>query len=92
MRSSRYRTRDYSFFWEGTPEVAELVTDLEDEKLVWEWEEGEDDEFWEVNFQKSPVTGETIMNVIEFCDEGEEEDTRALWDSLIARLRIATGG
>jgi len=82
----------YSFFWEGTPEVAELVTDIEDEKLVWEWEEGEDEEFWEVNFQKSPVTGETIMNVIEFCDEGDEDDTRALWDSLIERLRSATGG
>lgn len=82
----------YSFFWEGTPEVAELVTDLEDEKLVWEWEDGEDGEYWEVSFTKSPVTGETIMMVVEFCDEGEEEDQRALWDSLIERLRQETGG
>ncbi|MBT8219752.1 MAG: activator of HSP90 ATPase 1 family protein [Bacteroidia bacterium] len=82
----------FTFVWEGSEEKAGLIDDFEDEKLVWEWEEGEANEFWEVKFDVSPVTGETIMTITEFCDDIDEEDTRQLWDSLVKRLRQETGG
>ena len=82
----------YTFSWEGADEVAELIDDIEEERLKFEWEDGEDDEFFEVTFERSPLTGETILRITEFCDEDEVDDQRILWDSQVKILRQETGG
>jgi hypothetical protein len=41
---------------------------------------------------QSPVTGETILEVTDFCDEDEVEDQRQLWISQIEDMRKETGG
>ena len=82
----------FTFYWEGAAEVAELIDDIEEERLKFEWEDGEDDEFFEITFERSPLTGETILNISEFCDEDEVDDQRILWDSQIKLLRQETGG
>lgn len=83
----------YSFFWEGSEEVAELVHDSEDELLRFKWEDADDpEEYLEFKIEKSPVTGETILEVTDYCDADEVEDQKALWDSQINKLRTSTGG
>ena len=83
----------YVFEWDGSEEVAELVEDDEEERLRFRWEEAdEDDEFFEYRFYRSPVTGETIMEITDFCDEDEVDDTQQLWNSQITRLRQEIGG
>lgn len=82
----------FTFYWEGAAEVAELIDDIEEERLRFEWEEGEEDEFFEVTFERSPLTGETILRIKEFCDDDEVDDQRILWDSQIRLLRQETGG
>ncbi|GAB5551469.1 MAG: START-like domain-containing protein [Saprospiraceae bacterium] len=83
----------YSFFWEGSEEVADLVHDSEDELLRFKWEDADDpDEFLEFKIEKSPVTGETILEVTDYCDDDELEDQKALWDSQINKLKTETGG
>ncbi|MEM1220873.1 MAG: START-like domain-containing protein [Bacteroidota bacterium] len=82
----------FTFVWEGAEEVAELIDDIEEERLKFEWEEGDDDEFFEITFERSQLTGETILQIIEFCDEDEVDDQGILWDSLIKILRQETGG
>jgi uncharacterized protein YndB with AHSA1/START domain len=83
----------YTFSWDGSEEVAEMIDDIEDERVRFKWEEAErDEEYYEVRFQRSPVTGETILEITDWCDEDEIEDQKRLWESQIKKLRIASGG
>ncbi len=83
----------YTFYWEGAPEVAELVDDIEEERLRFAWEEADDDnEYFEYRMFKSPVTGETILEVTDYCDDDEVGEIKQLWESQIQKLRRAIGG
>jgi len=82
----------YSFVWSGSEEVAELIDDIEDERVRFEWEDADEGEFLEFRMDKSPVTGETILTITDFCDSDEVDDQKQLWDTQINQLRTETGG
>ena len=83
----------FEFDWEGSSEVAELIDDIEDERLRFRWEDAEsDEEYLEFRMYKSPVTAESILEITDFADEDEVEDQRELWETQISQLKIATGG
>ncbi|MEL6636855.1 MAG: START-like domain-containing protein [Bacteroidota bacterium] len=83
----------YTFIWSGSEEVAELIEDWEEELVRFRWEEAEDEEeFLEFKLGKSPVTGETILTITDYCDGDEVDDTTQLWESQVKVLRQETGG
>ncbi len=83
----------FTFFWSGSEEVAEVIEDVEDEKIRFRWLEADDEEeYLEFDISKSPVTGETILFVTDFCDEDEVADQKQLWESQIQELKKETGG
>ena len=83
----------YTFVWDGSEEVAEMIDDIEDERVRFKWVDADDeDEFLEFRFSKSPVTGETILEIEDYCDEDEVEEQKDLWASQIKQLRQETGG
>ena len=83
----------YTFSWNGAEEVAELVEDIEEERVRFKWEEADDEEeYFEFTMARSPVTGETILTIVEFCDEDEVDDQRLLWENQVKVLRQETGG
>lgn len=82
----------YIFVWNGAEETAILVDDIEDERLRFKWENSENEkEFFEVRFEVSDITGDTILYIRDFCDDDEVQDQRNLWESQINRLRQETG-
>lgn len=83
----------YTFFWSGSEEVAEILEDIEDERLRFRWLEAPSkNEYLEFDISQSPVTGETILVITDFCDEDELEDQKQLWESQMQELRKETGG
>lgn len=82
----------YTFSWSGSEEVAEVIDEIEDELIRFQWEDAEDDEFLEFHISKSPVTSETILALVDFCDEDEVSDQTQYWESLMDKLRVETGG
>ena len=84
--------QEYTFVWSGAGEMATLIEDIEDERVRFEWEDGEDGEYFEFRMSKSPVTGETILEITDFCDEDEVDDQKQLWESQMKVLRQETGG
>lgn len=82
----------YSFSWDGSVETAEMIDDIEDERIRFHWEDAEEEEYFEIRMNKSPVTGETILEITDFCDDGDQDDQRQLWESQIKVLRQETGG
>jgi hypothetical protein len=78
--------------WNDTEEVAELVMDHEDELVQFKWEDApSEDEYLEFKIYKSPVTGETILEVTDFCDDDEVEDQKQYWVSQLEKLRKESG-
>ena len=83
----------YTFSWSGSEEVANLIDDVEDERVRFQWEDAESDkEFLEFRMRKSPVTNETILEITDYCDSDEVADQEQLWNSQITQLKSATGG
>ncbi|TVR77096.1 MAG: activator of HSP90 ATPase 1 family protein [Saprospirales bacterium] len=82
----------FTFYWEGYSEQAELIEDIEEERLRFRWLEGPDEEFFEYRIATSDVTGETILEITDFADEDEVDDQKQLWESQITTLRKETGG
>ncbi|MCR9286420.1 MAG: START-like domain-containing protein [Bacteroidetes bacterium] len=82
----------FTFVWSGSEESAELVEDIEEERIRFHFEDYEEGEYLEFEMQRSPVTGETILTIVDYCDEDEVDDQKQLWDSQMKQLRQETGG
>lgn len=82
----------YTFEWSGTEEVAQLTEDIEEELVRFRWLDDErEGEYLEFKITISPVTGETILEITDFCDADEVEEQKALWETQIRQLRKETG-
>jgi uncharacterized protein YndB with AHSA1/START domain len=83
----------YTFSWDGSEEIAELIEDVEDELIRFKWEDADDEEeYLEFKIEKSPVTGETILTVTDYCDDDEIDDQKQLWATQLDELKKETGG
>lgn len=82
----------YTFDWEGAEEVAEMIDDIEEERIRFEWEDGEDGEYLEFRMYKSDVTNETILELTDYCDDDEVDEQKDLWAKQMSQLRIVCGG
>lgn len=83
----------YTFSWEGFEEVAEMIDDIEEERLRFKWLDADNpEEYFEYRLSKSAVTGETILEIIDFAFKDEILDQEQLWKSQISQLRKETGG
>jgi uncharacterized protein YndB with AHSA1/START domain len=82
----------YTFTWEGSEELARLVDDIEDERIRFVWEDADEGEYLEFRMEKSPVTGETVLELTDFADSDEVDDQKLLWESQFKVLRQETGG
>lgn len=82
----------YTFTWNGSDEDAEVVDDIEEEKIRFVWEDADEGEYLEFRMYRSPVTEETVLEITDWTEEKEVDDLRRLWDSQIKNLRQETGG
>lgn len=82
----------YTFIWDGTPETAELLDDIEEERLKFKWQDSEPDEYFEFRMYKSEMTQETILEITDYCDEDEVDEQTDFWNSQIEELHQACGG
>ena len=82
----------FTFGWNGAYEVAEMVDDIEEERVRFKWQDADEDEYLEFRMYKSDVTNETIIEITDFCDDDEEQAQRDLWDTQIFKLKQYSGG
>lgn len=82
----------FTFEWQGSEEVAEMIDDIEEERIRFEWEDGEPGEYLEYRMYKSDVTNETILEISDFCEQDEVQEQRDYWETQITNLRVETGG
>lgn len=82
----------YTFTWDGADEDAEMIDDIQEERVRFKWEDAEDGEYLEFRMYKSDVTNETILEITDFCDDDEVDSQRDLWESQMKTLRTECGG
>ncbi len=83
----------YQFVWSGSVEEAEVIEDIENELLKFHWLDSDDEEeYLEFKIEISPVTGETIVWITDYCDDDEIADQKQLWATQMEQLRKETGG
>lgn len=82
----------YTFSWNGNIEVAELLDDIEDERLRFTWLDGEDEEdFFEFRISTADITDETILEIVDYAWVDEVEEQKELWRTQVEKLRKETG-
>jgi uncharacterized protein YndB with AHSA1/START domain len=82
----------YTFSWNGNIEVAELLDDIEDERLRFTWLDGEDDEdFFEFRISTADITDETILEIVDYAWIDEVDEQKELWRTQVEKLRKETG-
>ncbi|MBC8150830.1 MAG: SRPBCC domain-containing protein [Bacteroidetes bacterium] len=86
----------HTFIWDGSEEVARLVTKKKDEYVKFKWLESEEDEndgtYFELRIRVDEMTGERAIIVTDFAEEDDIEDARELWVAQLDRLRRVLGG
>jgi uncharacterized protein YndB with AHSA1/START domain len=82
----------FAFSWNGAEEIAEMVDDIEEERVRFQWQEANAREFLEFRMYKSDVTNETVLEITDFCDDDEVDEQKELWASQISAMRVECGG
>tara|TARA_E500000331_G_scaffold327114_1_gene345783 strand:+ start:57 stop:449 length:393 start_codon:yes stop_codon:yes gene_type:complete len=89
-----YRGEKYTFFWGDSEEYARVLSKKINDKIKFQWINGEDDEedyFFEFKIQMDEITKDVSLIITDYADENELEEAKLLWDSLISDLKQVLG-
>ncbi|MFC2090174.1 START-like domain-containing protein [Bacteroidota bacterium] len=81
----------FSFEWNGTEQVAEVISRKDNKYIRFKWIEDKDDSYFEFRIQKDELTGDLALLITDFAEEEEKEDATGLWDSQVAELKHVIG-
>ncbi|MEI6946919.1 START-like domain-containing protein [Paraflavisolibacter sp. H34] len=69
----------FSFSWNGSEETAKVVEKEEDKFIRFHWSHAPDEEYFEFRIEKSEVTNQTILVIVDFAEKKEIKDQSMLW-------------
>lgn len=83
----------FTFFWEGEERKAQLMSTKKNQSVKFHWlEDGKDKTYFELRIKIDEMTGEVALLVTDFCDNGDEDEAKMLWDSSVENLKRNIGG
>lgn len=83
----------FTFIWEGEERKAQLMSTKKNQSVKFHWlEDGKDKTYFEMRIKIDEMTGEVALLVTDFCENGDEEETKMLWDSSVENLKRNIGG
>lgn len=86
------RGKKFTFIWDGSEEIADLVNKKTDKHIRFRWEEEEDpNAFFEFRIETDDLTNDVSLIVTDFAEEDEVEESQLLWESQVNTLLHAIG-
>ena len=83
----------FTFIWDGSEEQAKLLGKKKGESIKFHWLDHDDDStYLEMTIKIDELTKDVALLITDFCDEGEEDETRELWTSQLDELSHRIGG
>lgn len=84
----------FTFFWDGSEEQARLISKKPNSRAKFKWltdEENGNDYFFEMSFDVDPMTKSVVMNIVDFAEEDEVEESQMLWEQQVSDLKRVLG-
>ncbi|MFK5982095.1 MAG: START-like domain-containing protein [Flavobacteriaceae bacterium] len=82
----------FTFIWEGSEEIAKLISKKKGESIRLQWEDDEDtDYYFEMRIQLDAITKDVSIMVTDFAEEDELEEGKMLWENMISELKQLLG-
>ena len=88
------RGENFQFIWDDTEENAKLIQTKTNERIRFQWDNGspEDaDYYFEFKIEVDEITKDVSLIVSDYADDDEMDESKLLWDSLIADLKQVLG-
>ncbi len=88
------RGKLYTFIWDDNPEKAKISAKKDNERVKYKWLDENDEEigtYIEFKISVDELTKDVSLMITDFCDDGEEEETRLLWENQIGDLKHIIG-
>ena len=81
----------FTFVWDGYEQVAFLVESKKNERVMFRWDEDEDDTYFEFLIRESSLSGENALIITDFAEADEKEDAMLLWEKQVSKLKSNLG-
>lgn len=83
----------FVFKWVDSEQRAEVVDQEEEShiRMVWLEEDRSEEHYFEFRIQVDEITGDVALLITDFCEPGEEDETRLLWESQVKDLMHNVG-
>lgn len=86
------RDNKYTFFWDGTEQVAEVVSKKENAYIRFHWVEDDDDSvYFEFRINTDDLTGDVALIITDFAFPEDKDDAIDLWNTQVEELKHAIG-
>ena len=87
------RGKFFTFIWDDSEEVAERLTQKNDDFIRFKWvEDDEAETYFEFRIQVDALTKDVSLIVTDFSDDDEVEEIKMFWENQIAELKHTIGG
>ena len=88
------RGENFLFIWDDTEEKAKLIHTKSNERVRFQWDNGEanaSDYYFEFKIEVDEITKDVSLVVSDYADEDELDESKLLWDNLIFDLKQVLG-
>jgi uncharacterized protein YndB with AHSA1/START domain len=82
----------FNFIWEGSEEVAKLISKQKGKSIRFQWMEDEGTNYYfEMRIDLDDITKDVCIMVTDFAEEDEVEEGKMLWENMISELKHLLG-
>lgn len=85
------RGEKFTFIWDGSEEVANLLKKKSDEFIRFAWEDDDDDCYFELRIKVDDITSDVSLFISDFAEDDEVEEGKLLWTNQISSLKQVLG-
>ncbi|MCP9611485.1 START-like domain-containing protein [Coprobacter tertius] len=82
----------YTFYWNKTPQQAMQTTFRVGNFIRFHWLDDEDTKtYFEFRINVAELTGNVVLEITDFAEEGEKQDSIELWNNQVNTLKRVLG-
>ncbi len=83
--------KKFTFTWGGSTQIAFLINKQANESVRFHWEDEDEETFFEFVIQKQEVTRGIALEITDFAEDDEVEESKQLWSKQVETLQQVLG-
>lgn len=87
----KIQDRNYLFMWKGHSQEAHLVGMRKGLAIKLQWLDASEKTYFEMRILTSEMTDKTVLQITDFAEDGDFEESKNLWQSQVDTLRRVIG-